>query len=613
MSAIVIAPLRLFAQLEGIMSVSSHSSFSLRPVLRGPKALATTVVLTCVAALLTLVLLPVLESMRFAFLTMAILASAWFCGFRQAVLSIMLGAVFADLFLMETSHWGTFHASDLTRIAIWITLAVVVAFPLSKLRETQIHGEKMLSSIAEGFYVLDHDWKIVYMNSFGEQLAGKKKSEVIGQSHWEAFPQTVGTAIEQQYRRCAAERVPVEFDYRVADQGPWLRIRAYPFRDGLSIFFQDVSSAKMKEEQLRAMLDRLAEAHKAAQIGTWDWNLNTNELIWSDEIPRLHGLKPETFDNRLQTWINTIHPEDLPRVQEKIKKALATKQEYYAEFRVVWPDGETHWIYGQGQVIMDANGSPVRMVGIGGDVTQRHLQEETLRRTEKLATAGRLAATIAHEINNPLEAVTNLIYLLRQEKEITPEVAALLRMADEQLARVNHIAKQTLAFYRESNAQEPVDIVQILEDLAAFLSARIASKQVLLVREYAKVGTVNGYCGELRQAFSNLITNAIDASPLGGKLILRVKQEPREGDQTFVRIDVEDFGAGILPGDLPHIFEPFFTTKADVGTGLGLWITKQLVERRGGRLELRSKYAPDQSGTCFSIILPASTGVALAA
>jgi len=124
---------------------------------------------------------------------------------------------------------------------------------------------------------------------------------------------------------------------------------------------------------------------------------------------------------------------------------------------------------------------------------------------------------------------------------------------------------------------------------------------------------VNGYCGELRQALSNLITNAIDASPWGGKMILRVKPEPREGDHAFVRIDVEDFGAGILPGDLPHIFEPFFTTKADVGTGLGLWITKQLVEKRGGRLELRSKSEPGESGTCFSIILPVSTSVALAA
>jgi PAS domain S-box-containing protein len=594
------------------MTLPSLTSLSLRPVLRGPKALATTVTLTCLATLLSWEFLPVIHSMRFAFLALAALAIAWLSGLRHAVLSIMLSAVLADFFLMETSHRGTFDPADLISIGLWAVLVLAAAFPLSKLRQTQIHGEKMLSSIAEGFCVLDHNWKIVYMNSFGEKLVGKGKGEVIGQSYWEAFPETVGTAVEQQYRRCAAERVPAEFDHRAASLGRWLRIRAYPFRDGLSIFFQDVSGAKLREEQLRVMLDRLAEAHKAAQIGTWDWNIKNNELFWSDEIPRLHGLKPEKFDNRMETWINTIHPEDLPGVQEKIRKALESKQEYYAEFRVVWPNGETHWIYGQGQVITDADGT-VRMVGIGGDVTQRRLQEETLRRTEKLATAGRLAATIAHEINNPLEAVTNLIYLLRQEKEITPEVAALLRLADEQLARVNHIAKQTLAFYRESNAPEPVDIVQLLEDLAGFLTARFASKQLLVLREYEKVGIVNGYCGELRQALSNLITNAIDASPWGGKLILRVKPEPREGDHIFVRIEVEDFGPGILPGDLPHIFEPFFTTKADVGTGLGLWITKQLVEKRGGRLELRSKCAQGDSGACFSIILPASTRVAVAA
>src|SRR5215472_16489799 len=269
MAAIIVASLRLCAQLEKAMTLPSLTSLSLRPVLRGPKALAITVTLTCVATLLSLELLPLIEAMRFVFLTVAVLATTWLCGFRHAVLSLMLSALLADLFLMETSHWGTFHPADLMRIAIWITLTLVIVFPLSKLRETQIHGEKMLNSIAEGFCVLDPDWKIVYMNSFGEQLLGKRKGEVIGQSHWEAFPQAVGTPIEQQYRRCAAERVPVEFDHRVVSLGRWLRIRAYPFRDGLSIFFQDVSGAKMKEGQVRTMLKRLKEAHPAAEIDTW--------------------------------------------------------------------------------------------------------------------------------------------------------------------------------------------------------------------------------------------------------------------------------------------------------------------------------------------------------
>src|SRR5262249_16088939 len=156
--------------------------------------------------------------------------------------------------------------------------------------------------------------------------------------------------------------------------------------------------------------------------------------IWSDEIPRIHGLTPEQFDGKLETWIKTIHPDDLPGVQAKIQKALQEGEEYYAEFRVVWPDGETLWICGHGKVIVDGQGGPVRMVGMGADITHRRLEEEALRRSEKLVAAGRLAATIAHEINNPLEAVTNLLYMVRQDGGLRQETQALLRVMDEQLS-----------------------------------------------------------------------------------------------------------------------------------------------------------------------------------
>ena len=596
------------------MTASSLSSLSLRPVLRGWRALATTLTLTFLAALLSLGSIHLIHSMRFIFFTTAVLASSWLCGFRHGLLSILLSATVADLYLMETSHLGTLNSVDLMRIAMWMALAAGIVFLLSNLRKAQIHEQEMLDRVAEGFCVLDANWKIVYLNSFGENLVGKAQGDVVGQNYWEAFPQTVGTAVEQQYRRCAAERVPAEFDYRPASLGRWLRIRAYPFHDGLSVFFQDVSQAKAKEEQLRAMLERLSAAHKAAQIGTWELNIKTQELLISEEIPALYGLGPKEFDNRVETFFRMVHPEDMPMVRARMRKAIENKEEYYAEFRVSWPNGETRWMCGQGQVVLDDAGNPARVIGITMDITQRHLHEETLRRTEKLATAGRLAATIAHEINNPLEAVTNLIYLLRQSKELKPEQAALLRLADEQLARVNHIAKQTLAFYRDSNVAEPVNIIQTIEELLAFLSARITSKQVLLVKEFERVRTVYGYPSELRQALSNLLSNALDASLCGGKMIVRVGQERSEdGEIVGVRIEIEDFGNGIPPADRPHIFEPFFTTKADVGTGLGLWISKQLVEKRGGRLEFRSACPPGDTGTCFAIIMPGSARVAMVA
>ncbi|HET7873268.1 MAG TPA: PAS domain-containing sensor histidine kinase, partial [Terriglobales bacterium] len=273
-------------------------------------------------------------------------------------------------------------------------------------------------------------------------------------------------------------------------------------------------------------------------------------------------------------------------------------------FRTIWEDGKEHWVSGKGKVILGADGQPERMVGIGADVDRRRREEEALRRSEKLAAAGRLAATIAHEINNPLEAVTNLIYLMRQDEALSAETRKLLKLSEEQLARVNHIARQTLAFYRERSVPEMVDVIQTFEELLAILQSRLTAKHVSVEKQFAEVPTLRAFRGEVRQVLSNLITNAIDASPLNSKLVLRVMPGPAlNGNRAAtVLMEVEDFGHGIRPEHRERIFEPFFTTKSDVGTGLGLWVSRQIVEKHGGTLEFRS--APEGKGTCFSLVLP---------
>src|SRR5262249_52787381 len=423
---------------------------------------------------------------------------------------------------------------------------------------------------------------------------------------WTLFPDLVGTAAEQQYLRCASERVKVQFETPIANATRWLQVRAHPFPDGICVFFQDITEAKQNEGTLRSVVDRLAVAHKAAQMGTWDWNIKTNDLIWSDEIPRIHGLTPEQFDGRLETWFKTIYPEDLERVKKSIQQALEAKEEYYIEFRVLFPTGEIRWVSGHGRVNVDDHGAPVRMVGVGADVTYRHREEEALRRSEKLAAAGRLAATIAHEINNPLEAVTNLIYLIRQDRSVQRETQELLRMADEQLARVNHIARQTLGFSQDRTLPENVDVAQLFEELLAIFQTRLTARQLNVEKEYGGAARLHAFKADLRQVLSSLLANAIDASSPGSKLILRIKRDvPWNGHPAgMVRVEVEDFGTGIRPGDQSRIFEPFFTTKSDVGTGLGLWVSRQIVEKHGGNIEFRTSSEEGHSGTCFSVVLP---------
>jgi PAS domain S-box-containing protein len=571
--------------------------------LTGPRAYVLTLAVTGCAALLTLAAGSILRSTPFMVFTGAVIISAWAGGFRQGLLSALVGGGFGYFILTGKAFPD---AASLLRAVLWVAFVTGLAFLLHRSRQAQNRASKVLAGITEGFLILDRDGTLVYASDSGAHLIGKPKSEVLGRSLWDLSPEVIARSTEQQLRRCAAEAIPIRFENYCQRRQKWLNIRAYPFPGGMSVFLDDITDAKIKEAGLRAMLDRLSTAHKAAQMGTWDWNIKTNDLLWSDEIPRIHGLTPEQFDGTLETWMSTIHPEDLPAVQAKIQKALEEKREYYAEFRVVWPNGETHWICGHGKPIVDETGVPVRMVGMGADITHRHVAEEALRRSEKLATAGRLAATIAHEINNPLEAVTNLLYLMRQDSHLSHEAQALLRATDEQLSRVNHIARQTLGFYRDRNTPETVHVVQVIEELLGIFQTRLAARQIHVVKEYERVGAITAFKGELRQVLSNLITNAIDASAVGSRLILRVKPENSAPVNAMspVRVEVEDFGCGIQPAERPRIFEAFFTTKSEVGTGLGLWVSKQIVEKNGGQIAFRTNCDDGHSGTCFSVIMP---------
>src|SRR5262249_53212618 len=166
-------------------------------------------------------------------------------------------------------------------------------------------SQQILASIAEGFCVLDHDWNFAYVNETGLEIAGRPREKIIGRNHWEVLPESKGTIVEQEYRRCAREGVPVQFEVPWKRLGIWLHVRAYPAAEGISILFSDVTQARRREEELRSALDRLAIAHKAAGMGTWEWNIDTNEVVWSEEVARIHGLPAGEFDGTLQSWLRT--------------------------------------------------------------------------------------------------------------------------------------------------------------------------------------------------------------------------------------------------------------------------------------------------------------------
>ncbi|MGC2245307.1 MAG: PAS domain S-box protein [Terriglobales bacterium] len=252
--------------------------------------------------------------------------------------------------------------------------------------------------------------------------------------------------------------------------------------------------------------------------------------------------------------------------------------------------------------LRDTRGRIVGASAIARDISVEKQSEEAIRRSEKLATAGRLAASIAHEINNPLEAVVNLLYLARED---SANAAQYLTMAEQEVGRVAQLAQQTLGFVRDTNSVGPINTAIVIEEILQLYSRKIEARQIRVVRRFREVGKITGYAGEMRQLFANLVVNAIEAMDKQGSLEVRVgRGRDWHGGQEGVRVIVADNGSGIPSTDLRRIFEPFYTTKKDTGTGLGLWVSSGIVRKHGGSIRVRSRVDGQARGTVFSIFLP---------
>jgi signal transduction histidine kinase len=240
------------------------------------------------------------------------------------------------------------------------------------------------------------------------------------------------------------------------------------------------------------------------------------------------------------------------------------------------------------------------------DLTMQKKSEEVLRQTEKLAVAGRLAASIAHEINNPLEAITNCLYLM-ERAELTAEARSYLTMAQKELDRVSKITMQTLRFYRRSTRPQLTDVTELVESVLGLMEPRLGQQEIEVKRDFRPIPQVIAHDGEVRQVLANLVGNAIDALPTAGRLVLRVAPaRDWKNGRVGVKVTVADNGTGMDDAVRNRIFEPFFSTKGITGTGLGLWISREIVEKHAGHLRVWSSRARAgfAGGTVFALFLP---------
>jgi PAS domain S-box-containing protein len=358
--------------------------------------------------------------------------------------------------------------------------------------------------------------------------------------------------------------------------------------------FINITDRKHLEDLLRERADLLELATEAIIVRDMHGVL----LFWNSGAEALYGWKREEV---LGKSIHQVLQTRFPRCFSDVENALAQTGKWNGNLTQFTRDGRELTVACRKALNTDGNA----VLEISRDITAQLKAEDALRRAEKLAAMGRMAGIIAHEINNPLEAITNTFYLLRDHPSLDEDARYLAKLGEEELLRVSHITRQTLGFYRESEHSVEVSISAILDEILELQARRMEFNNVSPRKQYSSKGVIWGFPVELRQVFLNLIGNAVQAMPGGGTLGLHVFECSRGSDRRpEVCVSICDTGTGIDPEHAKHLFEPFFTTKSTKGTGLGLWISKGIIQKYGGRIRFRSASVAGQNITCFQVRLP---------
>lgn len=491
-------------------------------------------------------------------------------------------------------------AIDNSRLTESLRTEIAIADAARQLqRETSDRLEQVFEAITDGVAVLNRDWIFTYVNRAGQQIIGPSLP-IAGRRYKDVFPET--NIFEEKYREGMAGQAS-EFVAFYPPLGLWTSVRVFPTPEGIVIFFQDITQQRRVEQALDDSARRLRQALDAGALGTWTWDAATDQLDLDERAAELLFAEPHTPIRRSDHRRRIVHSDDLLNTPDNLRDAFLNGGTYNAEYRAEGPDKTQRWIAARGLATYNDAREFTGMVGTVQDITARKTQEATLRQSEKLAATGRLAATIAHEINNPLEAVTNLIYLAKTDAAIPPPIQRLLETADEELARVAQIAQQTLGFYRDTTRPAEIDLTAMLHGIVDLFSRKLEFKHLVCRPQIESGLRIFGLQGEIRQVFSNLLVNAIDASEQS-EIIIRARSCIVRGNHGAC-CTIADRGTGIPASVRERLFSPFITSKHSLGTGLGLWVTRAIVEKHGGSIGYRTRTV-HPTGTVFRVFFPSA-------
>lgn len=475
--------------------------------------------------------------------------------------------------------------------------------------------QQVFDTTTDGVLYFDRNYNFTFVNARARQILAIS-GELVGQNLWEKYPDAryEGSPYVFHYDNAMTRGVAGHFEaFYPAPLNLWLSVEVQPADDGIIVFFRDITEQKAAAAELHRQREeterRAAEIEaifRTAPIGLAFFDpVDFRYLKLNDRQAAFFGLPPDQIVGRTLTEMAPI--PGLRELFEQVASGIPVINFPLEGALLTDPEEHRYWTVNYVPVV-GSDGSIQGISAASLEVTQQKRAEQALVQSEKLAAVGRLASSISHEINNPLESVTNLLYLLSTRDDLTPGAIELVRIAQEELERVTQITTQTLRFHRQTEKPFLTTPKDLLDPVLRLYRGRLNHSGIAIEPDYAGAPPVLCLASEIRQVLNNLIGNAMDAMPNGGRLLVRARSASEPSTRrSGLRITVADTGHGMSPATRQRIFDAFFTTKDAHGTGLGLWISAEIVARHRGSLRVHSSTAPHHHGTVFTLFLPFAT------